>query len=188
MFNERRAEADARAYRRRGLDPQARRIVRFASERGLAGTTLLEVGGGVGALALELVAAGVTRAENVEASPYYEPAARALADEKGLSDRVTRHVADFVAAERSIAPADIVVLHKVVCCYGDMPAMVGAAARHARRSLLLTFPAGRWWIRAGLRTASAVQRVFRARFRVHFHEPSAIRREAELAGLGVAAS
>jgi predicted TPR repeat methyltransferase len=187
VFTAQRADADARGYRSRGVDAAGGRVVRFLESAGVAGARVLDIGGGVGALALEALARGAAHAENVEISPHYEAAARELAVEKGVADRVTRHVADFVVTESRIAPADFVIVHKVVCCYGDMPALVGAAARHARRALLLTFPAERWWIRVGMRLFGGVPALFRSRFRLYFHEPAAIKREAERAGLRVAA-
>ena len=36
--------------------------------------------------------------------------------------------------------ADIVVLHRVVCCYPDYEKLLGAAAGHARRMLVFSHP------------------------------------------------
>src|SRR2546422_953577 len=57
------------------------------------------------------------------------------------------------------------------------------AAERARRWLVLTFPAERWWVRAGVRLLNAGQVIFRSPFRVFYHEPSAILRIARDAGL-----
>jgi len=55
IFTKRVADRDARRYRRKGLDKTARRMVEFLVERGVDGLTVLEVGGGVGAIQLELL-------------------------------------------------------------------------------------------------------------------------------------
>ena len=39
-----------------------------------------------------------------------------------------------------VDPADIVVLHRVVCCYPDYERLLGAAADHARRLLVFSHP------------------------------------------------
>jgi hypothetical protein len=75
------------------------------------------------------------------------------------------------------------VLHRVVCCYPDLPGLLRPAADHARRWLVLTFPAERRWIRWGARLVDIAQRLFRSRFRLFFHEPSAILGIARAAGL-----
>jgi magnesium-protoporphyrin O-methyltransferase len=183
VFGAKRAAADARAYRGKGLDRDERRVVAFLTERGIAGGTVLEIGGGVGAIQVDLLRAGAARARNFEISPHYEAIARELAAEGGVADRVERVVADFVAVAATIPPADAVIVHKVVCCYPDMASLVRSAALRTRRWLVLTYPADRWWIRAGLRAANLAQTVFRSRFRLYFHEPREIQAIAERSGL-----
>jgi len=183
FFGEARARSDARKYRRKGLDGEGRRIVEFLVERGIAGGTLLEVGGGIGALQIELLRAGAARARSVEISSAYEAVARELASEAGIVERIDRRVGDFAVEHAGMDSADAVVLHRVVCCYPDMPGLVQPAAERARRWLVLTFPGDRWWIRLGLRSVSAAQSLFRRRFRVFFHEPSEIVAIARAAGL-----
>ena len=66
FFGARTARRDGRRYRRKGLDKTARLIVDELARRGVAGATVLEIGGGIGANGLELVklgAAGVTIVE-----------------------------------------------------------------------------------------------------------------------------
>ena len=115
---------------------------------------MLEVGGGVGAIDLELLKLGAVRATVVELSHGYDNEAQALLAEAGLAGRVARRHGDFVAREDGIDPADVVVLHRVVCCYADPEALVGAAARHARRLMALSFPRDTWWTRLGSRVAN----------------------------------
>src|SRR2546428_7756673 len=53
-------------FRSRGLDGTSKRIFDFIRERGVEGKTLLEVGGGIGAIEIELLKAGMARPINVE--------------------------------------------------------------------------------------------------------------------------
>ena len=90
------------------------------------GETVLEIGGGIGEIELELLSAGAERATNVELSGAYEPLGNALLGEQGLGGRIDWRYGD-VAVDRDVAPAaDVVVLNRVVCCYPDMPALVDA--------------------------------------------------------------
>src|SRR5205809_3530097 len=86
VFSERSARAEARRYRRKGLDGTSRRIVDFLKGQGLEGRTVLEVGGGIGAIQIELLKAGASRALSVELTPTYEEAAGALLREAGLTN------------------------------------------------------------------------------------------------------
>ena len=72
FFDERFARRLANRYRRRGLDRTSRRLVAFLEGQGVEGATVLEVGGGVGEIQLELLKRGAARTVNLELSPAYE--------------------------------------------------------------------------------------------------------------------
>ncbi len=111
VFSERSARAEARRYRRKGLDKTSREIVDYLKSSGIAGQSVLEVGGGVGAIQIELLKAGAIGVVSVELTPTYEEAAVGLLEDAGLRDRVQRQVIDFVDAASAVESADIVVLN-----------------------------------------------------------------------------
>ena len=185
FFDGRVARRDARRYTRKGLDPNARRIVDLVRRRGVDGQTVLEVGGGIGAIQVELLQAGAARTVNVELSPAYDPYAEELLRATSLEGRADRRLLDFAEQSEQLGAADVVVLNRVVCCYPDYERLVGAAADHARAQLLLTFPRGTWWIRLGIGTINALQRLRRQAFRVYAHAPAAIVAVATSRGLDV---
>lgn len=182
LFTEAVARRDARRYRAKGLDARARAVVDFLRSRGIEGGRVLEVGGGTGTIQLELLKAGAGRTVNVELSPAYEAEARALAEEAGVAERVERLLGDFVERAPELEPADAVVMHKVVCCYPDYGALVGAAADRGSRYLVLTFPRASWWVRAGIRAVNALEWARRHEFRAFVHPPAAIVAVAESRG------
>jgi magnesium-protoporphyrin O-methyltransferase len=172
----------ARRYRQRGLDPTARML--FEATRG-RGQTVLEIGGGVGELELELLRAGAERATNVELTPVYDKEAEQLLEEAGLEGRAERRHGDLVNQPDLADPADVVVMHRVVCCYPDMPALVGAAAERTRRVLALSFPRNTWWMRSFARAFNAWRRLRRDEFRFFVHSPEGIVATAGARGLHV---
>jgi 2-polyprenyl-3-methyl-5-hydroxy-6-metoxy-1,4-benzoquinol methylase len=181
LFSRKYASRDARRYRERGLGATSRALVELAGD--VEGATVLDVGGGIGAIELELLAAGAERATNVELSGGYEEAASALLSERGLSDRVDRRVADFVSEGDAVEPHDVVVLHRVVCCYPDVDALMGAAAEHARNRLVLTYPQEHLLMRLGLRVINLWLRVSGCGFRTYVHPVARILGAAEADGL-----
>ena len=183
MFSERGARGQARSYRRSGLDAGSRRIVALLKERGVEGLTLLEVGGGIGAIQIELLKAGLTRAVSVELTPTYEESAAELLREAGFEDRVERRVMDFVNAGADIEAADIVVMNRVICCYPDLPRLAGAAADHARGLLVMSFPKERWWTRVMVWMANAGMGLMRREFRIFLHPMAQILATGEKHGL-----
>jgi magnesium-protoporphyrin O-methyltransferase len=176
------ARRDARRYRKRGLDDTAQRLVDELAARGVAKAVVLEVGGGVGAVDLELLKRGAERATVAEISHGYDEEARALAREAGFGERIERRHGDFVEHEAELAPADLVVMHRVVCCYPDPERLVGAAAGHARRLLALSFPHDAWWLRLGVRFANLWLRLT-GRIETFVHAPSRVTAAAERAGM-----
>jgi Methyltransferase domain len=174
---------EARRYRRDGLDRTSRRIVDFLKAEGVEGSTLLEVGGGVGAIQIELLKAGASRAVSVELTPTYEEAAADLLREAGLEGRVERKVMDFAEADGAVETADVVVMNRVLCCYADMPRLAGAAADHAGRLLVMSFPRASWWMRIGVGIANVMLWLTRREFHIFVHSPSRIFETSERHGL-----
>lgn len=175
-FNDRFARDLARDYRRKGLTAQEQRIVDFAGTVGLDGVTVLEVGGGIGAIQLELLGRGAARTTNLELSPAYEAEAMRLLDEAGLRERSNRMLGvDLAVADDDlIEPADIVVLHRVVCCYPDYDRLLAAAARHAMRAVVFTHPPRTLLSRVGVRLANTFERMIRSDYRAFVHPPEAM--------------
>lgn len=186
LFNSRRARKDAKSYRKKGLDGQSAQIVSFLSTQPLDGTTILEVGGGIGAIQLELLKAGADRAVSIELSTEYEPAARELLAEASLEERVDRRVGDFVGMNGDLPIADAVVLNKVICCYPDMPALLGAACEHARARVVITVPRERWLLRAVMGLANQWFRLRRSAFRAFVHPKQGMIEEATQRGFQLA--
>ena len=125
FFTPRLARRAAERYRKKGIDKTARRMVAFLEQHGIEGATVLEVGGGVGELQIELLKRGAARAVNLEMSPAYDEEAARLLREAGVEDRAERRLHDIAADPTGVEPAGVVVLHRVVCCYPDYGRLLG---------------------------------------------------------------
>jgi magnesium-protoporphyrin O-methyltransferase len=183
VFSERSARAEAKRYRRKGLDSTSRRIVDFLKTQGVEGKTVLEVGGGIGAIQIELLKAGAARALSVELTPTYEEVAAGLLREAELSDRVERRVMDFAEAADQVDGADVVIMNRVICCYPDMPRLAGAAADHARQLLVMSFPRKTWWMYVGLKVSNFLLWTTRREFHIFLHPTEKIIATSEQHGL-----
>ena len=186
LFGEKAARREARRYRRKGLGDNEKRIVDFLLSRGVEGASVLEIGGGVGTLQIELLKGGVERAGNVELSPYWEEEARGLVREAGVEDRWEYRVDNIAADGKEVGPADAVIMHRVVCCDPDPDALVGAAAERARRYLVMTFPRERLASRMFVAVINAVARLLRWEHRSYVHPVDRILSAAQRPGLRLA--
>ena len=174
FFGARFARRVARRYRRRGLDRASRRMVEFLAARGVEGACVLEIGGGIGEIQVELLERGAARTVNLELSPGYEPEARALLREAGLAGRADRRLHDIAQDPGAVEPADVVVLNRVVCCYPDYERLLGAAADHAKRLLVFSHPPRNPVSRALVAAQNGVFRLMRREFRTFAHPPEAM--------------
>ncbi|MCC6628172.1 MAG: methyltransferase domain-containing protein [Chloroflexi bacterium] len=182
-FNPKLVRREIDQYRRQGPRGTTRLLIAALIAEGVAGLTLLDIGGGVGAVQHALLAAGATRAAAVEAASAYAAAARAEAEWRGLTDRVTLMQGDFITLAPSVAPADIVTLDRVICCYPDMPALVGLSAARARRLYGVVYPRDAWWTRLGLALINTFYRLRRSPFRVFAHPSAAVEERLRAHGL-----
>ncbi len=185
FFGDRFARNMASRYRKRGLDRAARRIVAFLEAEGIEGATVLEIGGGIGEIHLELLRRGAARATSLELSGAYDAPAEELLNEYGLAGRAERRLLDIAADPGEVEPADVVVLHRVVCCYPDYERLLGAAADHARRAVVFSHPPRNVISRAIVGTQNLGFRLLRREFRTFAHPPGAMLAVLEARGLQV---
>jgi 16S rRNA G966 N2-methylase RsmD len=183
IFTGRFARRVAKRYRKHGLSPTANRIVEFVTEHGVQGASVLEIGGGVGEIQLELLRRGASKATNLEISANYEDEAALLLERSGMAGRVDRRFLDIARSPDEVEPADVVVLHRVVCCYSDYQQLLSAAGTHARRVLVYSHPPRNVATRAAIRTENVLQRLRGNAFRAYVHPPEAMVAAAEGVGL-----
>jgi magnesium-protoporphyrin O-methyltransferase len=183
MFKPRKARGTLRRYRKKGLDMLEREMVSIASAQSLTGARILEIGGGIGTIQAELLAAGASSGEIVELVSAYEPYARELAQDKGIESRSTFRVADVLEHPESVAPADIVVLNRVVCCSPEGVRLTAVAGKLAGRMLLVIYPRDRALVRLGMRLMNGMFGLMGRSFSVFLHTPSALCAAAQAEGL-----
>src|SRR4249919_1129239 len=98
----------AARYRKRGLDKTSRRMVDFLRDRGIDGSTIVEIGGGVGEIQIELLRAGASHVTGLELPATWEddagsttsprnqrPSSRQTSSSCTASSAVTATIADF---------------------------------------------------------------------------------------------
>jgi magnesium-protoporphyrin O-methyltransferase len=144
-------------------------LIRALVKVGVDGLTLLDIGGGIGAVQLDLLRAGVTRAISVEVSSAYLAIAKEEASRAGLSGRISYHQGDFVSLASQISEEDVVTLDRVICCYHDVDALVSFSAAKARKVYALVYPRAVWWVKAALFFENLGYRLRRSPFRAFVH-------------------
>jgi 2-polyprenyl-3-methyl-5-hydroxy-6-metoxy-1,4-benzoquinol methylase len=137
-------------YHKHGPAKSTRLLVEALRRQGIEGLTLLDVGGGGGAVIYALLQAGVSRATDIDASAAYLTMARDETERQGLAERIAFHHGDFVALAPTLPASDIVTLDRVICCYDDMPALVSLSAARAEKFYGVVYPRDAWWLRLAI--------------------------------------
>jgi magnesium-protoporphyrin O-methyltransferase len=184
VFDARTAHRDLTAYRRSGPTGSTSRLIDAIKAAGVDGATVLDIGGGVGVIGFELLAAGADRLTDVDAARAYVAVARHEARRLGLEERTTFHHGDFVALADEVEAADVVTLDRVICCYGDWAALVDRSVAHARRLYGLVYPNDRWWTRVAIWMGNLTFRFSRHSYRGYVHPERAIDARIRDAGFG----
>jgi 2-polyprenyl-3-methyl-5-hydroxy-6-metoxy-1,4-benzoquinol methylase len=173
-FSQKYVDKDLTRYRTRGPDKTTLLLTEAIKAEGVQGATLLDIGGGVGAVQHTLLDAGARLSTDVDASAAYLAAAREETQRRGRADQISYRYGDFVEMAAEVAPADVVTLNRVICCYPDMEKLVSLSAAHARKLYGVVIPRDTWWIKLGLRIGNFFLRLQHSHFRFFVHPTTAI--------------
>lgn len=182
-FSEGEAKANLKDYRRRGPAKQTRLILEAVRSLGLKNATLLDVGGGIGAIYHELLKDTAREAIHVDASSAYLKVARQEAERRGHASQVRFVHADFTEVAADLPQVDVVTLDRVVCCYPNFRELLNSAASRSHTAVAMTYPREVWWTRSVLAVMNFYQRIIKDPFRVFVHPVSEM--ELVLNGAGL---
>jgi magnesium-protoporphyrin O-methyltransferase len=178
-------ESDLARLRELGPRDETAELLAAVLREDVAGSTVIDVGAGVGAVHLALLEAGAARAIDVDASKEYLAAARAEADLRGLADRVEYRHGDVVELAPSLPPADVVVADSVVCCYPFVDRLIKAFVTSGPRVVALSYVNERWWLRAAMHVMNGLWTIRRRPDRWYIHRHATVDRLMRGAGYEV---
>src|SRR6266568_3057798 len=181
-FDPKKAERDLRRYQRRGPDVTTRIPLLELRRWPLQGLHLLDIGGGIGVIAVELAGASLAGVTLADASSGYLKAARRHLASRNPSRPAQFVLGDFAVIADSLPDADIVTLDRVVCCYPDVEALLRGAAARARRMVAFTYPRDSWYVRASVVLENSWYWLGQDGFRAFIHSPERMASVLEAAG------
>jgi 2-polyprenyl-3-methyl-5-hydroxy-6-metoxy-1,4-benzoquinol methylase len=165
------------------LRPVSRSLLALLEDAGLAGRSVLDVGSGQGSLAVALAERGAARVTGIDLSPASVAVAEHATERTGVPTRFA--VGDASTAQ--LAPHDVVVLDKVVCCYPDVGALLANTVQAARSVVAIAMPHSRGprgsLARALVGAENGWRRLRGDPFRAYVHDEVAIVRTLRQHGL-----
>ena len=143
LFNLKSAQKELRSYKKKGPRKSTKKLLSLLSGYEQTGKSLLDIGGGIGAIQWEFVKKGGIKTTDVDSSSSYIFVASAYAKQ------IDHHLAsfelsDFNDVHEKINRHDFVSLDKVICCYPDYEKLLGNALNKTGTALAMTMPLGGW--------------------------------------------
>ena len=169
FFNDKTARKELKRYRKKGPWKSTRQLLSFMRLFTVKGKTLLDVGGGVGAIQHELFKEGLGKAIQVEASQAYIEAAEGEAERNGNKEKVESYFGDFVERAPELPEADMVTMDRVLCCYPHPEELIDAAASTCKTCCGVVYPRERWFIKPLAWLGNWMMRLKKKEFRIYIH-------------------
>ena len=163
------AKKELKNYRKKGPGKATQLLIDTLSAQDIEGTTLLDIGGGVGTIQFELMKEGVSKVSGIDGSSGYLGAAQEEAERLGLLEKTSYQQGNFVDIAPDLEKADIVTMDKVICCFDDMTALVTSSVKLAKNYYALVFPIDSWWVRVGDMFVNTYMRTVRNPYRAFSH-------------------
>ncbi len=144
VFNNKTAVKDIKRYRKKGAGKSTQRLINALIRHKEDGLSLLDIGGGIGAIQNELLKGGLDKVISVDASEAYLKIAKSEAERQGHLEKIQYYHGDLVEVAKNIEAADIVTLDKVVCCYDDVDGILSQSLQKANKYYGIIFPKDSW--------------------------------------------
>lgn len=181
-FNENFVRAELDDYRRGKVQATTRMLVDSLRDVAKDSKRLLDIGGGIGIIAHELLAVSQMSATLVEISTSYLDAARAEAETRGLVDRMRFVQGDATDLPTDVSTADVVVLDRVVCCYENWQRLIRDSAATCTSTYAFSYPRDIWYVRLVIAYKNWSRRRAGSEFRTHVASEELMDRVVRAAG------
>lgn len=151
LFDHQKAMEDLNDYRDHGVKKSSQPLFDVLEKIPVKDLTLLDVGGGIGAVIFEMFKRGIRYAVLNDISAAYVTQFRNESLRQNVARKSTSQIGDFTSVHKDIEDADLVTLDKVICCYSDYRSLVQLSSSKARKWYAINLPRNTWWVYALLR-------------------------------------
>ena len=183
IFTRKIAKRELKRYRKKGPYKTTRYLIDALEKENIQGMTLLDIGGGVGAIQHELLKGGIAHTVDVDASSSYLEAAKEEGRRQGSFERMKFYFGDFVNLAPNMEAADIVTLDRVICCYDDVEKLLRFSAARARKFYGVIYPRFTTWVKMGITFGNFLLWLGRSQFRIFLHSTEMVDRVIQSNGL-----
>ena len=159
----------AKRFRSGGLEPVQKYLLQGIRSQPVHGTSVLDIGCGVGALHLTLLKEGADRSVGIDMSEGMLREAKRFAEDSGVAAHTHYVVGDFVQLSSRMTESDITILDKVVCCYADVENLVSAATAKTKHTFALSHPKENLLMKSLFKGHMVLAKILRWSFHLFWH-------------------
>ncbi len=177
LFDIKGAKKELKKYKRKGPGKSTNKLIKLIFGKvDLNGKSLLDIGGGIGAIQWGFLKNGGEATMHIDASQSYLLTAEQYASEHNFADRTSFVFGDFVEKAGELASYDYITLDKVICCYPDYKSLLREATKKCHNSIAVTYPFGGFISRLIASFNKIYFYVKKNPFRTYIHSPKEIER------------
>jgi len=181
LFDEKTAIKQYKSYLKKGPSRVSKRII-GQMEKGPLGDSLIDVGGGIGAIQWWFLQNGGEKSYGIDASSGYSHLAKEHASKNNYEKSTQFLIGDFVDQKNLLPQVDHVTMDKVICCYPDYNAIIDLACQKATKSISLSYPMDGWIADAFRAIGVLVIKLKGIPFKPYIHRVSSLRSTFEKNG------
>lgn len=169
IFDTKSAKKEMKHYRKKGAIGATKKLINAMSGLPKENKTLLDIGGGIGAIQWEFLENGGSKTTDIDVSAGYLKVAEEFATEKGWQNKTTFSEGDINDVVNELDKHDFVTLDKVVCCYPDYELILNNTTANCSDYLALSFPMSGFISRAINKIGSIYFWIKKLEFKTYIH-------------------
>jgi len=140
FFDKKTAEKEYRQYQKKGPSRVTAKIIQQLENQNVQGKSMVDVGGGIGALQWWFLKNGGAQTSDIDASSGYLKQAQEHAIENGWKDKAHFVQGDCLDSFNEIDDPEFITLDKVVCCYPNYKEILEATCEKSKSHISLSYP------------------------------------------------
>jgi magnesium-protoporphyrin O-methyltransferase len=140
FFDKKKSNKEYREYLKKGPSKITGKIIKQLSNQMIEGKSLLDVGGGIGALQWWFLAMGGAQTSSIDASSSYLQQSQNHAMENDWDNKTHFIYGDYTEVHSQVHSPDFITLDKVVCCYPNFNEIIEISCGKANSHVALSYP------------------------------------------------
>jgi magnesium-protoporphyrin O-methyltransferase len=140
FFDKKKSNKEYRDYLKKGPSRITAKIIKQLTSQTIEGKSLLDVGGGIGALQWWFLTMGGAQTSSIDASSSYLLQSQNHATENEWGSKTQFIFGDYTEVHNQVHSPDYITLDKVICCYPNFKEIIEISCFKANSHVALSYP------------------------------------------------